>query len=52
VAQMGPVMGTTLWDTCGPDRLPVPEGLYRIYAAQGSSPAASGTPLMTLLVIR
>ena len=52
VAQMGPVVGTTLWDLCGPDTLPVPSGMYHIYAAQGSRPAVTGTPLLTLLVIR
>ena len=52
VAQMGPVMGSALWDTCGPDGHHVPTGVYNIYAAQGSQPIVADDPLLTILIIR
>ena len=52
VAQMGPVMGSALWDACYSDGQRVPTGIYNIYAAQGSQPALTGAPLMSVLIIR
>lgn len=52
VAQIGPVMGSALWDTCDTDGQSVPSGVYNIYAAQGSQPPVDGNPLLTVLVIR
>ena len=52
VAQMGPVMGSALWDTCSPDGHYVPTGVYKIYAAQGSQPVVTDNPLLTVLIIR
>ncbi len=52
VAQMGPVMGSALWNCCGPDGERVPTGVYNIYAAQGAQPSTEGTPLTTIMVIR
>ena len=52
VAQLGPAMGSVLWDTCGPDGHYVPTGVYNIYAAQGSQPVVTDNPLRTILIIR
>ena len=52
VAQMGPVMGSALWNACYSDGQRVPTGIYNIYAAQGSQPALTGAPLMSVLIIR
>ena len=52
VAQMGPVMGSALWDCSGPDGERVPTGVYNIYAAQGGQPSTTGTPQATIMVIR
>ena len=52
VAEMGPVMGSAFWDCCGPDGQRVATGTYRIYAAQGASPATSGKPQATVMVIK
>ena len=52
VAQFGPVIGCALWDGSGADGERVPTGVYNIYAAQGSQPAITGTPLTTVLVIK
>jgi len=52
VAQFGPVIGSALWDGSGADGERVPTGLYNIYTAQGSQPAATGTPQATLMIIK
>ena len=52
VAQMGPVMGSALWDCSGSDGNRVPTGVYNVYAAQGSQPSTTGTPVTTIMVIR
>ena len=52
VTQMGPVMGSALWDGSGPDGERVATGIYNIYAAQGSQPVVTGSPLTTIMIIR
>ena len=52
VAQMGPVMGSAMWDCCGLDGERVPTGVYNIYAAQGGQPTTTGAPQATIMVIR
>ncbi len=52
VAQLGPVMGSALWDCSGPDGNRVPTGVYNVYAAQGRQPSTTGTPQTTIMVIR
>ncbi len=52
VAQMGPVMGSALWDCSGPDGNRVPTGVYNVYAAKGRQPSTTGTPQTTIMVIR
>jgi hypothetical protein len=52
VVQMGPVMGSALWNCCGPDGERVPTGVYNVYATQGSQQSTVGTPLTTIMVIR
>ena len=52
VAQLGPVMGSALWDGCGADGERVPTGIYNVYAGQGSQPIATGTPHTTLMIIK
>ena len=52
VAQMGPVMGSALWDCCGADGDRLPTGVYNIYVSQGAQPSTTGMPQMTILVIK
>lgn len=52
VAQFGPVMGSALWDGSDDSSERVPTGVYNIYAAQGSQPATTGTPLATVMIIK
>ena len=52
VAQMGPVMGSALWDATGLDGERVPTGMYHIYAAQGGQPVVNGSPQATIMIIK
>lgn len=52
VAQMGPVMGSALWDATGTDGERLPTGLYNIYAGQGGQPAVNGSPQATIMIIK
>ena len=52
VAELGPVMGSVLWDGCGADGERVPTGIYNIYAGQGAQPAVTGTPHATVMIIK
>lgn len=52
VMQMGPVMGSALWDGCGLDGERVPTGVYNIYLGQGAQPATTGTPQATIMIIK
>jgi len=52
VEQIGPVIGSALWDICGEDGERVPTGVYNIYCAQGALPVATGTPHATVMVIK
>ena len=52
VTQMGPVIGSALWDGSGPDGERVATGIYNIYAAQGGQPVVNGSPLTTIMIIR
>ncbi len=52
ITQMGPVMGSALWDGSGADGERVPTGVYNIYVAQGAQPAVTGQPQATVMVIK
>ena len=52
VTQLGPVVGSALWDCSGADGERVATGIYNIYAAQGAQPAITGTPQTTIMIIR
>ena len=52
VAQIGPVMGSALWDGYGDDDERLPTGIYNVYAAQGQFPEATGTPQTTIMLIK
>ena len=52
VKRFGPVMGCAYWDGSGSNGERVATGTYKIYAAQGSQPATTGTPLTTVMVIK
>ena len=52
VAELGPVMGSVLWDGCGADGERVPTGIYNIYAGQDAQPAVTGTPHATVMIIK
>lgn len=52
VTQMGPVMGSALWDGSGADGERVATGLYYIYAAQGAQPSLTGEPQNTVMIIK
>ena len=50
--QMGPVMGSALWDGCDDNGERLPTGIYYIYAAQGAQPATTGTPQASVMIIK
>ncbi len=52
VGQLGPVVGSALWDACGEDGERLPTGVYNIYCAQGSQPGTTGTPHATIMIIK
>ena len=52
VTQIGPVMGSALWDASGEDGERVATGIYNIYVAQGAQPAVTGTPQTTVMIIK
>ncbi len=52
VAQMGPVMGSALWDGCDDSGERVSTGTYNVYAAQGAQPVTTGKPQATIMVIK
>lgn len=52
ITQMGPVMGSALWDGSGADGERVPTGVYNIYAAQGALPTITGKPQATVMIIK
>ena len=52
VAQLGPVMGSALWDGYGADDERLPTGIYNVYAAQGGYPEPTGTPQTTIMIIK
>lgn len=52
VAQIGPAMGSALWDGYGEDGERLPTGIYNVYAAQGAFPEPTGTPQTTIMIIK
>jgi len=52
VAQMGPVMGSALWDGSGENGERLPTGVYNVYVAQGAQPVTTGTPQTTIMIIK
>ncbi|MDY6302334.1 MAG: hypothetical protein SPL96_10635 [Bacteroidales bacterium] len=52
VKQMGPVMGSALWDGSGADGERVATGIYNIYAGQGGQPSTTGAPQASVMVIK
>ena len=52
VAQLGPAIGSILWDGCLPNGDRVPTGVYNIYASQGVQLATTGKPQASVLVIK
>ena len=52
VAQMGPVMGSALWDGCDENGERLPTGVYNVYVGQGAYPTATGDPQTTVMIIK
>ena len=52
VTELGPVMGSALWDGSDANGERVATGLYKVYAAQGGQPATTGTPQTTIMIIK
>ena len=52
VAQMGPVMGSALWDGSGDNGERLPTGTYNVYAAQGGQPVTTGKPQTKIMIIK
>jgi len=52
VAQLGPVMGSALWDGSDSTGERLPTGIYNIYAAQGAQPDVTGTPQARVMIIK
>lgn len=44
--------GTALWDACDSNKVPVKTGMYKVYAAQGTTPSTNGKPVAKIAVIK
>lgn len=44
--------GIALWDACNKSGTPVNTGVYKVYAAQGSTPSTTGKPVTKIAVIK
>ncbi len=44
--------GTALWDACDSNKVPVKTGMYKVYAAQGTTPSTTGKPVTKIAVIK
>ena len=44
--------GTALWDACYSNKAPVKTGIYKVYAAQGTTPSTNGKPVTKIAVIK
>lgn len=52
VASTTSIGGIAVWDTCKTNGAPVPTGVYKVYAAQGTTPSTTGKPVTKIAVIR
>ncbi len=52
VATLTSTGGIAMWDACNSNGVPVKTGVYKVYAAQGSTPSTSGKPLAKIAVIK
>ena len=44
--------GIAMWDVCNAYATPVGTGIYKVYAAQGTTPSTTGKPLAKIAVIK
>ena len=52
VAKMTSTGGVAIWDGCNSSGNRQPTGTYKVYAAQGTTPATTGTPLTRIVMIK
>lgn len=44
--------GYAMWDACNANGVPVKTGVYKVYAAQGTTPSTTGKPVTKIAVIK
>ena len=52
VATLSSTGGIAMWDVCNSSGVPVDTGVYKVYAAQGSTPSTTGNPVAKIAVIK
>ena len=52
VASLTSTGGIAIWDACNSNGVPVKTGIYKVYAAQGTTPSTTGKPLTKIAVIK
>jgi hypothetical protein len=53
VATLTSTGGIAMWDGCkSTNGVPVKTGIYKVYAAQGTTPSTSGKPVAKIAVIK
>ena len=52
VATLQSTGGVALWNGCTASGNRLPTGTYKVYAAQGSTPATTGTPVARIIMIK
>lgn len=52
VATLTSTGGIAMWDACNSNGVPVKTGVYKVYAAQGSTPSTTDKPVTKIAVIK
>ncbi|MBR5119005.1 MAG: hypothetical protein IK100_10225 [Muribaculaceae bacterium] len=52
VATLTSTGGIAMWDACSSNGAPLKTGVYKVYAAQGTTPSTTGKPLTKIAVIK
>ncbi|MBO4723619.1 MAG: hypothetical protein J5629_11935 [Muribaculaceae bacterium] len=52
VATLTSIGGIAMWDACNSSGTPLKTGVYKVYAAQGTTPSTTGKPLTKIAIIK
>lgn len=52
VATLTSTGGIAMWDACSSNGAPLKTGVYKVYAAQGTTPSTTGKPLTKIAIIK